>query len=63
MFYAYLVLGFGIFGAGMFLVPGWYKMLWIVGCLAAVIALPAVLERVLDPLNVSVRGTLLALRV
>ena len=52
MFYAYLALGFGIFGAGMYLVPGWFKVLWAAGCLALAVALPAILERVLDPLNI-----------
>jgi hypothetical protein len=52
VFYAYLVLGFGIFGAGMFLLPGWYKVLWVAGCVALTVALPFILERVLDPLNI-----------
>ena len=52
MFYVYLALGFGIFGAGMFLVPGWFKVLWVAGCLAFAVTLPAILERVLDPINI-----------
>ena len=52
MFYVYLALGFGVFGAGMFLVPGWFKVLWVVGWIAFAAALPAILARVLDPLNI-----------
>jgi hypothetical protein len=52
VFYVYLALGFGIFGTGMFLVPGWFKVLWVAGCLVAVVALPFILERVLEPLNI-----------
>jgi hypothetical protein len=52
VFYVYLALGFGIFGVGMFLVPGWFKVLWVAGCFVAVLALPVILERVLDPLNI-----------
>jgi hypothetical protein len=53
VFYAYLALGFAIFGTGMFLVPGWFKPLWLAGCLAIAAALPALLGRILDPLNIS----------
>ena len=52
VFYVYLALGLGVFGAGMFLVPGWFKVLWLAGILAFAVALPVVLERVLGPLNI-----------
>ena len=52
VFYVYIALGFGIFGTGMFLIPGWFKILWVAGCLAVAVALPLILERVLDPLNI-----------
>ena len=51
MFYVYLALGFAIFGTGLFLAPGWFKLLWVAGCLAFAVALPVVLEKVLDPIN------------
>ena len=52
MFYAYLTLAFAIVGAGLILVPGYYKLLWIAGCFAVAVALPAILGLVLDPLNI-----------
>jgi len=52
MFYLYLILGFAMFGAGMFLLPGWFKLLWVAGCLFFAATLPIILARVLDPLNV-----------
>ena len=51
MFYVYLALGFVVFGTGMFLIPGWFKILWAAGCFALAAALPLILERLLDPLN------------
>jgi hypothetical protein len=51
VFYVYLVLGISFFGAGILLTPGWYKLLWIAGCVVVVVVLPAILEKVLDPFN------------
>jgi hypothetical protein len=52
VFYVYLALGFVVFGAGLFLVPGWFKILWAAGCLAFAATLPLILEKLLDPLNI-----------
>lgn len=52
MFYVYLALGFATFGAGMFFSPGWYKLVWVATCLAFATALPVILEKVRDPLNI-----------
>jgi hypothetical protein len=51
MFYFYLVAGFAVFGAGVFILPGWWKAPWIAACLAFMVFLPAVLAKFLDPLN------------
>jgi hypothetical protein len=52
VFYAYLALGFVVIGTGMFLIPGWFKILWAAGCLAFAVSLPLILEKFLDPLNI-----------
>jgi hypothetical protein len=51
MFYAYVVAGFVIFGTGLVLIPGWWKLAWIAACLALLAVLPALLAKMLDPLN------------
>jgi hypothetical protein len=51
MFYVYLVAGFAVFIAGVLIVPGWWKLAWIAACLALMAFLPAILAKVLDPLN------------
>lgn len=51
MFHVYLVLGFAIFGGGMFLIPGLWKIAWLLGCVAVVVFLPQILSAVLDPVN------------
>ena len=51
MFYVYLIVGFAVFGAGLFLAPGWWKVAWIAACLVLMAFLPAVLAKILDPLN------------
>jgi hypothetical protein len=51
MFYTYLVVGFAILLAGLFLVPGWWKLAWVVGSIAFVAYLPMLLEKALDPIN------------
>ena len=51
MFYVYLTAGFALFGVGLLLAPGWWKLAWAVGCLALMVFLPALLAKVLDPLN------------
>jgi hypothetical protein len=53
MFYFYLIAGFAVFGAGLFLAPGWWKAAWVVVCLALMVFLPLLLAKVLDPLNAS----------
>lgn len=51
MFYVYLVAGFAVFGFGLILIPGWWKLAWVAACSALVVFLPALLAKVLDPLN------------
>ncbi len=51
MFYAYLILGFAIFGGGVVLIPGWWKVAWIAACIAIALFLPSMLASILDPLN------------
>jgi len=51
MFYVYLIAGFVAFGVGLFLTPGWWKLAWVAVCLAFMAFSPAILARVLDPLN------------
>jgi hypothetical protein len=51
MFYAYLIAGFAVFGVGLFLAPGWWKVAWVVACFALMVFLPSLLAKVLDPLN------------
>ena len=51
MFYFYLVAGFAIFGAGLLLVPGWWKLAWVAACLVLAMFLPLILGALLDPLN------------
>jgi hypothetical protein len=53
MFYVGVAIGFVIFTAGTILVPDWWKLAWIAGCVAALAVLPSVLASVLDPLNVA----------
>lgn len=52
MFYIGVAAGFLIFASGAILVPGWWKLAWIAGCMGALAVLPLVLASVLDPLNV-----------
>lgn len=51
MFYVYLVVGFAVFGTGLFFAPGWWKLVWIAAFLAMIVFLPTVLAKVLDPIN------------
>lgn len=51
MFYVYLIAGLAVFGAGLFLAPAWWKLAWVAACLALIAFLPALLAKVLDPLN------------
>ena len=51
MFYVYLIAGFVVFGVGLILVPGLWKLAWVAVCLVLMAFLPATLARILDPLN------------
>jgi hypothetical protein len=51
MFYAYLVAGLVLFGVVFVLVPGWWKLLWVVGALVFAAFIPLILEKILDPVN------------
>ena len=51
MFYAYLIAGLIVFGAGLFLAAGWWKLGWVAACLALMALLPLLLAKVLDPIN------------
>ena len=51
MFYVYFIIGFVIFGAGMFLVPGYWKLAWVAACLGLAMFLPSILAASLDPMN------------
>lgn len=51
MFYAYLVIGFLTFGAGLLLIPGWFKLAWVALFFLGMMILPWLLEQILDPLN------------
>lgn len=51
MFYFYLVVGVAVFGFGIAIIPGWWKLAWAAACLALMVFLPALLAKVLDPLN------------
>jgi hypothetical protein len=51
MFYVYVVLGFAIFGAGILLLPGWWKVAWVGLGFVTMIFLPKILSLFLDPLN------------
>jgi hypothetical protein len=51
VFYVYLIAGFMVFGIGLILTPGWWKLGWVAVCLALMLFLPAILAKVLDPLN------------
>ena len=51
MFYVYLVIGFVIFGAGLIVTPGWWKLAWVAATFLAMMFLPLLLGKVLDPLN------------
>jgi thiol:disulfide interchange protein len=51
MFYVYLIFGFVLFGAGLFLIPGYWKLAWVAACFALVMFLPVMLAALLDPIN------------
>ena len=51
MFYVYVAIGAAIFGAGLILAPGLWKVAWAIACLGILMFLPTVLAAVLDPLN------------
>ena len=51
MFYVYLIIGFAIFGVGLVLMSGWWRLAWIAACLATAMVLPLILGAILDPLN------------
>jgi hypothetical protein len=51
MFYVYVIIGFGIFVAGLILTTGWWKLVWVIGSVVVVMFLPSMLAVVLDPLN------------
>lgn len=53
MFYVCLIAGFAVFGAGLYLAPGWWKTAWVVVWLSLVVFLPSLLAKVLDPINAS----------
>ena len=31
--------------------PGWWKVVWVIACLALMVFLPSLLEKILDPIN------------
>ena len=49
--HVYLIAGFIVFGIGLILMPGWWKLGWVAVCLALMLFLPTILAKVLDPLN------------
>ena len=51
MFYAYVIFGFAVFGAGLIVVRGWWKLAWVAACFLMVVFLPLILGALLDPLN------------
>lgn len=51
MIYAYLIIGFAAFGAGLIVIPGYWKLAWVGACLVLLMFLPSILATVLDPLN------------
>ncbi len=51
MFYFYLIAGFAVFGIGLVVIPGWWKLAWIAACFVLMVFLPALLAKILDPLN------------
>jgi len=51
VFYKYLIFGFVIFGVGLILIPGWWRVAWIGACLVAMMFMPLILSTILDPLN------------
>ena len=48
--YVAVAIGFGVFGLGFVLMPGWWKLAWVAGCLGVLMVLPSILGTVLDPL-------------
>ena len=51
MFYFYLVAGFAVFGAGLLIVPGLWKVAWVAAFLVLLAFVPTLLAKILDPLN------------
>ena len=52
MFYVFVITAMTIFGVGVALAPGWWKLVWIAICFALLTFLPAILGKVIDPLNI-----------
>jgi len=51
LLYVFVAVGFTIFLAGVAVAPGLWKVVWVLACLGALAVLPAVLAKVLDPIN------------
>jgi hypothetical protein len=51
MFYLYGVAGFAVFGAGLIIAPGLWKVAWVAAFIALLAFLPTLLAKILDPLN------------
>ena len=52
MFYFYFAVGCAVFGAGLIIAPGWWKLAWVAAFMVLLAVLPTLLMKILDPLNV-----------
>jgi ABC-type bacteriocin/lantibiotic exporter with double-glycine peptidase domain len=51
VFYVYLILGFLVFGVGLVITPGSWKLAWIAVAFSILAFLPLLLSKLFDPLN------------